>query len=140
MSRSRITRRLRFPALAIGAAATGLAVIAATGGSASAATGIPNIGYGSRGAGVACVQEALVYASILGAIPKADAPTVDGVFGLQTKNAIKEFQAFSRIHVDGIVGASTGLMLINDEYINGWVDWVNMCLPYIPTPVGTTFT
>lgn len=124
--------------MAIGAATLCAAAVVATGSPAHAAD-VGDIGYGSSGPGAWCVQQGLDYAAnVLHIIP--DSPLVDGSFGLQTKEAVEEFQAAGNTTVDGIVGPNTGDLLLDDEWDNGQYDWVETCFPYIPTPPGTTFT
>lgn len=123
-----------------------LAVVATSGilisstGTAQAAVNVPDIGYGSEGAGVACVQTALNYAADIGVIPYSDEPAIDTYFGLQTKKAVEEFQAATNNTVDGIVGPATGELLLLDMFDNGAAGYAVQCQDYIPTAIGFVLT
>lgn len=62
------------------------------------------VGYGDRGSAVSDVQSVL---SDWGYNPGG----VDGVFGADTEAAVKRFQTFNGITVDGVVGPSTAAKL-----------------------------
>ena len=58
-----------------------------------------NVQLGDSGAGVRQIQNAL--------IAKGYKITVDGSFGSQTDNAVKDFQTKNSLKADGIVGPAT---------------------------------
>lgn len=77
--------------------------------------------YGDRGNEVRFIQDAL---NTIGTeVTEIPTLTVDGVFGIATQNAVKAFQQFYGLSVDGIVGEKTWARL-NEEYssINGAED------------------
>ncbi|WP_406838171.1 peptidoglycan-binding protein [Streptomyces sp. AHU1] len=119
-------------ALRAGAATCAAFVVTAMGtSSASAQPGVGNVQYGSRGAGVTCVQIA-VNAFYSSRLEPMFAIAVDGVFGKDTRRGVMDFQRAlgDRYYaVDGIVGPRTGTEL--------WADYLAATDPYcykvIPT-------
>ena len=85
--------------------------------SAQARIGAPWLQTGSTGRGVQCVQRAVGTA-------------IDGIYGANTKQAVKNFQASHQLAVDGIVGPNTGDDIWNfDSHTAGYTD----CYQYLPT-------
>ncbi len=68
---------------------------------------------GSSGENVGYIQNALNV--IRNAVPSIRLLDVDGIFGAQTENAVKEFQTYYGLDVDGIVGPLTW-QAINIEF------------------------
>ena len=62
--------------------------------------GYPLIKKGSRGVYVMVLQDALNYLGY-------NTGTIDGIFGINTRNAVIRFQRANRLSQDGIVGCST---------------------------------
>ena len=139
MIRSLVLRRPWVSALVASVVGAG-GILVSSAVTAQAAVNVSDIGYGSEGAGVACVQTALNYAADVGEFPHSDEPVIDGYFGLQTKKAIEEFQAFSKATVDGIVGPDTGQLLLQIMWGNGAAGYATWCQDYIPTPYGFVLT
>ncbi len=70
-----------------------------------------NLGYGSRGAAVEMLQLALKRAGYYGG-------DTDGIFGVQTRNAVMSFQRDSGLVPDGVAGVKTNAML--EPYLRGY--------------------
>ena len=68
---------------------------------------VPVLSLGSTGVDVKRLQALLVHFAGQGQV------TIDGNFGAQTEQAVKNVQAFFRITVDGWVGAQTWTILID---------------------------
>jgi peptidoglycan hydrolase-like protein with peptidoglycan-binding domain len=83
------------------ASAAVVALVAAGTGTATANPNSAVLGLGSTGSGVVCVQQAYNFVTGPGL-------AVDGTFGPATEAATKDFQRFSHLQVDGIVGKQTG--------------------------------
>lgn len=121
--------------VAIRAAVGGtVAVLATVGliGTAQAAPGVPNIAEGSSNShGVWCVQYALnnFYDKVENSHQRP--LSQDGVFGPQTADMVRWFQAKVELGVDGIVGPDTGEELLPwDADKNGTAGY---CWKYVPT-------
>jgi peptidoglycan hydrolase-like protein with peptidoglycan-binding domain len=94
----------------------------------------PLLGPGSndRGnfAGVSCVQHGL---NVVGGAGLVE----DGVYGARTTQAVRNFQTFFRLGVDGIVGRQTGGLL---DYLMGpdqhadYIWALARCWNVVPTP------
>ena len=69
--------------------------------------GYPLIRYGSRGAYVMIAQDDL---NTLG----YDTGGLDGIFGIKTQNAVKNYQTKEGLAVDGIIGCNTWRSLQED--------------------------
>jgi peptidoglycan hydrolase-like protein with peptidoglycan-binding domain len=110
-----ITTRVLRGAIAVGT--TGILTMSIGVTSAQARIGAPSLQYGSTGRGVQCVQRAVGVA-------------VDGVYGSNTRTAVRNFQANHNLTVDGIVGPNTGDDIWNfDSHTSGYAD----CYQYLPT-------
>ena len=70
--------------------------------------------FGSRGAAVSQLQLALQKAGF-------SPGNIDGVFGINTQNAVRRFQSANRLTPDGIVGAKTWAALM--PYLSGYVSY-----------------
>ncbi len=68
---------------------------------------------GASGESVVYIQTAL--SAIRNAVPSIRQIAIDGIFGSQTEAAVKEFQTYYGLDVDGIVGSLTW-QAINQEY------------------------
>lgn len=97
--------------------------------SASASPTAPTLKRGSTGPGVGCVQAGLNYVGGAGL-------AVDQDFGPLTEGAVKNFQQFFSLDVDGKVGKKTGsLLFFLVNYKAGYPIWPvgGGCWTYIPT-------
>lgn len=94
--------------------------------SAQAAPGVSYIGYGQGNTynGVLCVQK---LTNDLTAQIGYHRIAEDGSFGPDTNGAIKAFQRWEHLPVDGIVGPATGDALLSQAYN------VKGCYPYVPS-------
>ena len=63
------------------------------------------LALGEESTGVAVLQYYLAYISLF--IPTVLSPTVDGIYGISTENAVKSFQKTYGLTIDGIVGEVT---------------------------------
>ncbi|MDG4856912.1 peptidoglycan-binding domain-containing protein, partial [Streptomyces sp. T-3] len=98
-----ITRKSFAAVAAAALLGSGFALTTST--SAQAAPGVVTIAWGSSNtAGVKCVQQALNYVGGAGL-------AVDGDFKTKTDTAVRNFQTFFKLTVDGKVGKNTGDML-----------------------------
>lgn len=70
-----------------------------------------NLRLGSRGAAVEMLQLALQRAGYYGGV-------IDGIFGIQTRNAVMAFQRDNGLVADGVVGART--MTALEPYLRGY--------------------
>lgn len=77
------------------------AVIVGAGAAAQARPGMPNLGLGSVGPAVMCVQGALNHLANAGL-------QNDGIFGERTRTEVINWQNFFGLNPDGIVGPVTG--------------------------------
>jgi peptidoglycan hydrolase-like protein with peptidoglycan-binding domain len=123
------TRASRF--IVVGGIAAG-----ALGISVGSAFAVSDLGPGSTGAGVKCVQQGL---NFFGA-----GLSVDGDYGSATTSAVESFQSSHGDSVDGEVGPQTGhslissvTTLINDLHKDGSsataeTNWINSCSTQIP--------
>jgi peptidoglycan DL-endopeptidase CwlO len=84
------------------------------------ATGVLNLHRGSRGPAVAAAQSAL-------GIP------ADGIFGRQTRRAVRQFQAAHGLAVDGIIGPITSAALYGSGAAGSTSDNVRVHLPAATT-------
>jgi peptidoglycan hydrolase-like protein with peptidoglycan-binding domain len=107
--------------------AAGISLCAgASAGSAAAAPGVGLIGPNSGNYnGVVCVQEALNYWGYDGT-----PLNVDGSFGQLTYQAVKNYQDWNGLSVDGLVGRDTGSSLLNQW---GFTNYHPECWNYLPT-------
>lgn len=81
---------------------------------------------GSRGLAVRLIQQSLLAQGY--ALPRFGS---DGIFGLETEGAVRQFQTNHRIKIDGIVGPETMEHLNRHDPGN---------VPSTPTPVSLTYT
>jgi peptidoglycan hydrolase-like protein with peptidoglycan-binding domain len=107
--------------------ATALALTNVTVSTVQAAPGVPNLGPGSTGQGVRCVQNG--YNRIAGA-----GLAVDGSYGPATMEATRNFQRYFGLRVDGVVGPITGGLLGQAVNTKGGVDiWrLSGCYAVVP--------
>ncbi|WP_181725390.1 peptidoglycan-binding domain-containing protein [Nocardia gipuzkoensis] len=87
---------------------------------ADAKPGLNNLGVGSRGSGVWCVQR------ILNTVAGVHL-TEDSIYGNDTRDAVQLFQWNKGLPTDGIVGPVTGTALLNSK---GGDDY---CWEHVPT-------
>ncbi|MBF9069073.1 peptidoglycan-binding domain-containing protein [Streptacidiphilus fuscans] len=95
---NRLTRALT--TAVVGAAA--VAIVTASGGTASAQVGAPQFTQGASGFNVYCAQLA-IYEDFQGTTPQPD-----GDFGPVTLGDVKAFQYKNHLQQDGVVGPLTG--------------------------------
>ncbi|MEV5970435.1 peptidoglycan-binding domain-containing protein [Streptomyces sp. NPDC051921] len=101
-----MTSAFRKAALTVGST---LLLTAAVAPSAEASTSASNIRYGNTGYAVSCIQKGLNLwnATVPLHTPKP-ALAVDGIFGNATLAMVKDYQTWSMLSVDGVVGRQTG--------------------------------
>jgi peptidoglycan hydrolase-like protein with peptidoglycan-binding domain len=93
---------------------------------ASAAVHYPQ--FGDKGGPVYCIQNGIAYSPL----PVHFNKVTDGIFGINTKHDVEEFQAYHGLTVDGIVGPDTGTVILNFIGQNFPQPYYDLCSRIIP--------
>jgi peptidoglycan hydrolase-like protein with peptidoglycan-binding domain len=93
---------------------------------ASAAVHYPQ--FGDKGAVVYCIQNGIAYAPL----PVHFNKVTDGIFGINTKHDVEEFQGYHGLTIDGVVGPDTGTMILNIIGQNWPQSYYDLCSRLIP--------
>ncbi|MEU6934450.1 peptidoglycan-binding domain-containing protein [Streptomyces sp. NPDC046374] len=122
-----ITTALRKGAATLASALLLSAVVSQT---AEASPNASNIRYGNSGYSVSCIQKGL---NAWNAVAKLHTPrpslVVDGVFGNATLAMVQDYQSWTGIDADGVVGRITG-----DQLYGNWIAPIDSgCYGYVPT-------